>query len=71
VSCWYPSSQLCNYCGWKYKDLPKDCKEWYCWNCWKNNQRDHNSKKNILDEGMRILTYGTEEIAICLGVRPA
>jgi putative transposase len=71
VNRWYPSSQLCNHCGWKYKDLPKDCKEWYCWNCWKNNHRDHNSAKNILDEGMRIPTSGTEGMAVCLGVRPA
>jgi hypothetical protein len=46
-------------------------KEWCCWNCWETNQRDHNSAKNILDEGIRILTSGTEGIAVCLGVRPA
>jgi putative transposase len=71
VSRWFPSSQLCSHCGWRYKDLPKDCKEWCCWNCWETNQRDYNSAKNILVEGMRILTSGTEGIAVCLGVRPA
>ena len=71
VSRWFPSSQLCSHCGWRYRDLPKDCKEWCCWNCWKTNQRDYNSAKNVLAEGMRILTSGTEGIAACLGVRPA
>lgn len=71
VSRWYPSSQLCNKCGWRYKDLPKACKEWCCWNCWENNQRDHNAACNILGEGLRIRTLGTREIAACPDVRPA
>jgi putative transposase len=71
VSRWYPSSQLCNHCGWRYEDLPKNCKEWCCWNCWETNQRDHNSSKNILDEGLRIRTSGTEGIAVRSDVRPA
>jgi putative transposase len=70
VSRWYPSSQLCNHCGWRYKDLPKDCKEWCCWNCWETNQRDYNSAKNVKDEGIR--TLGTRGIAVCSpAVRPA
>lgn len=71
VSRWYPSSQLCNHCGWRYKDLPKDCKEWCCWNCWETNDRDGNSAKNILAEGLKIRTLGTRGIAACPDVRPA
>lgn len=71
VSRWFPSSQLCNHCGWRYTDLPKDCKEWCCWNCWEMNDRDINSARNVLDEGWRILTVGTTELADCPGVRPA
>ncbi|MGH7745501.1 MAG: RNA-guided endonuclease TnpB family protein [Candidatus Dormibacteria bacterium] len=71
VSRWYPSSQLCNHCGWRYKDLPKDCKEWCCWNCWETNQRDENSAKNLRDEGLRLRTLGTRGIAACPDVRPA
>jgi putative transposase len=71
VSRWYPSSQLCNHCGWQYKDLPKNCKEWCCWNCWETNQRDCNSAKNILEEGLRIRTSGTEGIAVRSAIRPA
>jgi hypothetical protein len=59
------------YCGWRYKDLPKDCKEWCCWNCWETNQRDENSAKNLRDEGLRIRTLGTRGIAACPDVRPA
>jgi putative transposase len=69
VSRWYPSSQLCNHCGWRYKDLPKGCKEWSCWNCWETNNRDENSAKNVLGEGIR--TLGTRGIAVRSDVRPA
>jgi putative transposase len=71
VSRWYPSSQLCNHCGWRYKDLPKDCKEWCCWNCWETNNRDENSAKNLREEGLRLRTLGTRGIAACPDVRPA
>lgn len=71
VSRWYPSSQLCNHCGWRYKDLSNDCKEWCCWNCWETNDRNLNSSKNILDEGLRIRTSGTGGIAVRSDVRPA
>jgi putative transposase len=70
VDRWFPSSQLCNHCGWRYEDLPKDCKSWTCWNCFENNDRDLNAASNILDEGYRIITSGTEGIAYCPGVRP-
>ncbi len=70
VSRWFPSSQICNHCDWRYHDLPKDCKEWCCWNCFKWNKRDINSAKNILVEGIRNRTSGTEGIAYCPDVRP-
>jgi putative transposase len=72
VSRWFPSSQLCNKCGWRNKDLKPHDREWCCWNCWEMNQRDHNSACNILDEGIRIKNLaGTEGIAACSDVRPA
>lgn len=71
VSRWFPSSQLCNHCGWRYYDLLKDSKEWCCWNCWEYNDRDLNAAKNILDEGWRILTVGATGLADCPDVRPA
>jgi putative transposase len=71
VSRWYPSSQLCNKCGWRNCELKPHEREWCCLNCWENNQRDHNAACNILDEGLRIRTLGTRGIAACPDVRPA
>lgn len=71
VSRWFPSSQLCNHCRWQNKELEPTDREWTCWNCWEHNDRDHNSAKNILDEGLRIRTSGTEGIAYCPDVIPA
>lgn len=71
VSRWFPSSQLCHHCGWRYRDLKPQEREWTCWNCWECNDRDHNSACNIVEEGLRILTSGIEGIAACPDVRPA
>lgn len=71
VSRWFPSSQLCNHCRWQNKELKPTDREWTCWNCWKHNDRDFNSAKNILAEGIRIRTVGTTGIAYCPDVRPA
>lgn len=52
----YPSSQLCNCCGFKYlntKDL--SVRDWICPNCGDSHDRDVNAAKNILDEGLRML----------------
>ena len=70
VSRWFPSSQLCSKCGWRYKDLPNGCKSWGCFNCWENHDRDYNAAKNVLAEGLRIRTVGTTGIAVCPDVRP-
>ena len=71
VSRWFPSSQLCNHCNYQNKELKPTDREWTCWNCWEHNDRDFNSAKNILVEGLRIRTSGTEGIAYCPDVRPA
>jgi len=71
VSRWFPSSQLCNHCNYQNKELEPNEKEWTCWNCWEHNDRDRNSAKNILEEGLRIRTVGTTVIAYCPDVIPA
>lgn len=54
---WFPSSQLCHWCGYRNKNL-KDLRirKWDCPSCGhKNIDRDWNSAINIKTEGLRIL----------------
>lgn len=56
VGRWYPSSQLCSDCGYRYegtKDL--GVREWVCPECGAWHDRDVNAAKNIRDEGRHLL----------------
>ena len=56
VDPFFPSSQLCNDCGYqnpKLKDLK--IREWVCPECGASHERDFNASKNIHDEGGRAL----------------
>lgn len=48
----FPSSKLCNSCGYKVKTLPLSVRKWECNACGKLNQRDQNAAKNILEAGL-------------------
>lgn len=62
----YPSSKLCNNCGYKNEELTLADRDWICPKCHKHLDRDLNASKNILDEGLRILdTLGTREVKAC------
>lgn len=57
VDRFFPSSQLCNICGFKnagVKDL--SVRKWECPQCGAIHDRDINAAKNILHEGMRSLS---------------
>jgi putative transposase len=57
VGTFYPSSQLCGVCGYRNtgtKDL--SIREWTCPICGERHDRDANAARNILNEGLRLLS---------------
>lgn len=57
VDRFFPSSQTCNNCGYRNTDT-KDLavREWDCPQCHAHHDRDINAAKNILNEGVRIIS---------------
>ena len=52
---WYPSSQLCNVCGYKNEETKNlSVREWDCPNCKTHHDRDKNAAINIREEARRI-----------------
>jgi putative transposase len=52
---WFPSSKLCNNCGYKNNGLTLKDRTWICPECSKSHDRDINAAINIKKEGIRIL----------------
>jgi len=71
VGRFYPSSQLCNHCGYRYRELRLSERSWICPCCGTAVDRDVNAAKNILDEGLRILdNKGTPRTGEAVVLRP-
>jgi putative transposase len=58
INRFYPSSKTCNDCGWINQDLNLSMREWTCRNGHVLD-RDLNAAKNILKEGLKIISAGT------------
>jgi len=54
----FPSSKLCNCCGYKYQNLSLNERHWDCPVCGAVHDRDLNAAINIEHEGNRILKIG-------------
>ena len=57
VDRYYPSSQICYKCGCKDGKKSEEIRFWRCPNCGIELDRDANAAINILNEGLRILSY--------------
>lgn len=55
VGSFYPSSKLCNCCGYKNTTLTLADRKWECPNCHALLDRDKNAALNILEEGLKLL----------------
>jgi putative transposase len=52
----FPSSKMCSNCGWINQDLTLNIREWTCTSCGEKHDRDFNAAKNILKQGLKILS---------------
>ena len=61
VDRFFPSSKTCNCCGYINQNLKLDMREWICPSCNTNLDRDINASENILKEGLKIKSLGTND----------
>ena len=61
VDRFFPSSKTCNHCGYINQNLNLNIREWTCPSCNKDLDRDLNAAKNILKEGNKIISSGTDD----------
>ena len=70
VDRFFPSSKTCNCCGYVNQNLKLDIREWTCPSCKTKLDRDLNASKNILKEGIKIISLGTNDYRRGDEIRP-
>ena len=71
INRFFPSSKTCNCCGYINQNLTLDVREWTCPSCNTKLDRDLNASINILNEGNKILSSGTDDYRRGDEIRPA
>ena len=66
----FPSSKTCNCCEYINQNLKLDMREWTCPLCNTKLDRDLNASKNILKEGYKIISSGTDDYRSGGEIRP-
>jgi putative transposase len=66
----FPSSKTCNSCGYINQNLKLDMREWTCPSCKTNLDRDLNASVNILKEGYKQISSGTDDYRRGDEIRP-
>ena len=66
----FPSSKQCNNCGFINQNLDLSIRGWTCTSCKTNLDRDLNASKNILKEGIKIISSGTDDYRHGAEIRP-
>ena len=61
---WFPSSKLCNKCGYKNNELTLKDRTWICPDCGDIHDRDYNAAVNIENEGRKLYTNKNKIIPI-------
>lgn len=56
VGRFYPSTKTCSECDYKNDSITLDVREWDCPHCGTHHDRDVNAARNILNEGLRLLS---------------
>jgi putative transposase len=67
----FPSSKTCNKCGYINQDLNLSMREWTCNACHSHHDRDINASINILKEGIKIISSGTDDYRCGDEIRPS
>lgn len=66
----FPSSKTCNCCGYINQNLKLDTREWACPSCSSKLDRDLNASINILKEGYKLISSGTDDYRRGDKIRP-